>query len=202
MPLGGLGTAGMIVGGLGAVGKSIFGISQMGEANKINPQWSQYQKNPLAEQNLGAVKNLYYGKSPAFTQAEANIRQAQANQMSNASRGATDSSTLLATGAGAEAQTQNALSGISAQEANQKVGVLDNLSRAYAMAISEGDKEQANKLMKYQLDTQYQAQLGASGAQNLFGGIGDIAGGMMQYGNYSNAANMNKILAKKYNVDI
>lgn len=179
---------GAILGGIGALGKSIYGISQMNKANQINPVWANYEKNKLANQNLGAVQNLFYGKPRAFTQAEANIRQAQANQMANAQRNATDSATLLATGAGASGQAESAFSNLAAQESQQQAGVLDNLSRAYAMSIAEGDKVQANKLMKYQLDAQAQAALRESGMQNIFGGIGDIAGGIMQYGNYKNIA--------------
>ena len=179
---------GAILGGIGALGKSIAGISQMNKANQINPVWYDYQKNKLADQNLGAVSNLFYGKNRAFTQAEANIRQAQANQMANAQRGATDSATLLATGAGVAGQTDQALADLAGKESLQQTGVLDNLSKAYAMAINEGDKEQANRLMKYQLDSQAQAALRQSGMQNIFGGISDIAGGMMQYGNYKNIA--------------
>jgi hypothetical protein len=182
MPLGGLATAGMIIGGLGGVGKSIFGISQMNKAKQIKPEWAAYEKNKLADQNLGAASNLFYGKNRAFTQAEANIRQAQSDQMSNAQRNATDSATLLATGAGAAGNANQAFSNLAGQEAQQQAGVLDNLSRAYAMSINEGDKVQANKLMKYQLDSQAQSALRESGMNNIFGGISDIAGGMIQAG--------------------
>lgn len=203
MPLGGLATAGLIVGGLGAVGKSIMGISQMNKANQIKPEWSAYKQNPLAAQNLGAVKNLYYGRSPAFTQAEANIKQAQSNQMANAQRNATDSATLLAVGAGGASQAQSSLSNLAGQESQQKVGVLDNLSRAYAMSIAEGDKEQANKIMKYQLDSQAQSDLRKSGIGNIFGGISDLAGGMIsagQLGGAGSSANADyKSVLKDYN---
>jgi len=182
MPLGGLATAGMIIGGLGGVGKSIFGISQMNKAKQIKPEWAAYEKNKLADQNLGAASNLFYGKNRAFTQAEANIRQAQSDQMANAQRNATDSATLLATGAGAAGNANQAFSNLAGQEAQQQAGVLDNLSRAYGMSIAEGDKVQANKLMKYQLDSQAQSALRESGMNNIFGGIGDIAGGMIQAG--------------------
>lgn len=188
---------GAVLGGVGALGKTIAGIDQMKKASQINPVWAQYNENPLAAQNLGAVKNLFYGKNRAFTQAEANIRQAQANQMANAQRNAPDSATLLATGAGAAGNANQAFSNLAAQESQQQAGVLDNLSRAYAMSIAEGDKVQANRLMKYQLDAQAQAALRESGLGNIFGGIGDIAGGIMQYGSYKNAADLNKILSGK-----
>lgn len=187
--------AGAILGGLGALGKTISGFSQMNQANKINPVWANYEKNKLADENLGATKNLFYGKNRAFTQAEANIRQAQSDQMANAQRNATDSATLLATGAGAAGNANLAFSNLAGKESEQQAGVLDNLSRAIAMSINEGDKVQANKLMKYQLDSQAQAALRESGMNNIFGGVGDIAGGLMQYGNYKNAQDFNKTLA-------
>jgi hypothetical protein len=114
--------------------------------------------------------------------------------MANAQRNATDSATLLATGAGAAGNANQAFSNLAGQEAQQQAGVLDNLSRAYAMSINEGDKVQANKLMKYQLDSQAQSALRESGMNNIFGGVSDLAGGIMQYGNYKNAANFNKML--------
>jgi hypothetical protein len=202
MPLGGLATAGLVLGGLGAAGKSIYGISQMNKANEIKPQWSEYKANPLAAQNLGAVKNLYYGKSPAYLQAEANIRQAQANQMANAQRNASDSATLLATGAGTAAQTQANISNLAGREFQDTAGVLDNLSRAYAQSIAEGDKVQANKLMKYQLDSQAQTALRQSGAANIFGGISDLAGGMISAGQLGSGSSANRDYAgmlKDYN---
>jgi len=186
---------GAVLGGVGALGKTISGFSQMKKANEIKPEWAKYEENKLAGQNLGATQNLFYGKNRAFTQAEANIRQAQSDQMANAQRNATDSATLLATGAGAAGNANQAFSNLAGQEAQQQVGVLDNLSRAIAMSIAEGDKVQANKLMKYQLDSQAQAALRESGMNNIFGGIGDIAGGLMQYGNYKNAQDFNKTLA-------
>jgi hypothetical protein len=187
--------AGAIIGGIGAVGKTISGFNQMKMANKIKPEWAKYEENKLAGQNLGAVQNLFYGKNRAFTQAEANIRQAQSDQMSNAQRNATDSATLLATGAGAAGNANRDFSILAGKESEQQAGVLDNLSRAYAMSINEGDKVQANNLMKYQLDSQAQAALRESGMNNIFGGVGDIAGGLMQYGNYKNAQDFNKTLA-------
>jgi len=75
------------------------------------------------------------------------------------------------------------------------MGMFDNLSRAYAQSIAEGDKVQQNKMMKFQFDANAQNALRQSGISNIFGGASDIAGGIMQYGNYQNAKDYNKILA-------
>lgn len=184
-------TAGAILGGVGALGKSIFGMSQMNKANQINPQFVEYKENPLAKQNLGAAQQLFYGRTPGMMQAQANIQAAQANQMAAAQRGATDSATLLALGAGSQAGTNAAFSNLAANEGQQKMGMFDNLSRAYAMSIEEGDKVQQNKMAKFQFDANSQNALRQSGIGNIFGGISDIAGGAMQYGSFQNTKNAN-----------
>jgi hypothetical protein len=50
-------------------------------------------------------------------------------------------------------------------------------------------------MMKFQFDANAQNALRQSGISNIFGGASDIAGGMMQFGNYQNAKDYNKILA-------
>ena len=187
-------TIGAILSGVSALGKGIFGGSQMKKANKINPQFSEYKENPLARQNLGAAQQLFYGRMPGISQAQANIQATQANQLAAGQRGATDSATLLALGAGTQGATNAALSNLAAQEGQQKMGMFDNLSRAYAMSIGEGDKVQQNKMMKYQFDVNAQNALRQSGISNIFGAASDIAGGAMQYGNYQNAQKYNKLL--------
>ena len=188
-------TIGLIASGIGALGKGIFGSSQMKKANRINPQFSEYKENPLAKQNLGVAQQLFYGRMPGISQAQANIQATQANQLAAGQRGATDSATLLALGAGTQGATNAALSNLAAQEGQQKMGMFDNLSRAYAMSIGEGDKVQQNKMMKYQFDVNAQNALRQSGVSNIFGAASDIAGGAMQYGNYQNAQQYNKLLA-------
>lgn len=187
-------TLGAVLSGVGALGKGIFGMSQMNKANQINPQFAEYKENPLARQNLGIAQQLFYGRTPGMAQAQANIQAAQANQMAAAQRGATDSATLLALGAGSQAGTNAALSNLAAQEGQQKMGMFDNLSRAYAQSIAEGDKVQQNRMMRFQFDVNAQNALRQSGIGNIFGGISDIAGGMMQYGNLQNAKDYTKAL--------
>lgn len=188
-------TIGLIASGVGALGKGIFGMSQMNKAKQLNPQFAEYKENPLARQNLGAAQQLFYGRTPGMSQAQANIQASQANQMAAAQRGATDSATLLALGAGSQAGTNAALSNLAAQEGQQKMGMFDNLSRAYAMSIAEGDKVQQNKMARFQFDANAQNALRESGMSNMFGAVSDIAGGAMQFGNYQNAQQYNKLLA-------
>jgi len=54
--------------------------------------------------------------------------------------------------------------------------------QAYRGAISEGDKAYESMVQKYQMDTQAKTALKNAGQQNIFGGIGDIGAGAMQFG--------------------
>lgn len=167
---------------LGSLGKIFAGAKQNKLANQINPFFQQYQENPLAKENLAVNKNMFYGADPASIKAQSNVMQAQSNQLSSAQRNATDASQLLALGAGLQGGTNEAFSKLAAQEAEGKAGLLTNLGQAYRGAISEGDKAYESMLQKYQMDSQAKAALRNAGQQNIFGGIGDVAGGLMQYG--------------------
>ena len=175
-------TIGALVSGVGALGKVFAGAKQNKLANKINPIFQQYQNNPLAQENLAVNKNLFYGRMPGAQKAESNILQAQANQLASAQRGATDASQLLAVGAGLQGGTNEAFSNLAAAEGQSKAALLPSLGQAYRGVISEGDKAYESMLQKYQIDRQDKAALRESGMQNIFGGIGDIGAGAMQYG--------------------
>jgi hypothetical protein len=174
---------------LGSLGKIFAGAKQNKLANQINPIYQQYQENPLAKENLAVNKNMFYGRMPGAQKAESNIMQAQSNQLANAQRGATDASQLLALGAGLQGGTNEAFSNLAAAEGQSKAGLLTNLGQAYRGAISEGDKAYESMLQKYQMDSQAKSALRESGMQNIFGGIGDVAGGLMQYGMFKGMGN-------------
>jgi hypothetical protein len=116
--------------------------------------------------------------------------QAQANQLASAQRGATDASQLLAVGAGLQGGTNEAFSKLAAQEAEGKAGLLGSLNQAYRGVISEGDKAYNSMMQKFEMDAQAKAALRQSGMQNIFGGIGDIGAGAMQFGMLKNNPNL------------
>jgi hypothetical protein len=177
-------TIGALVSGAGALGKIFSGAKQNKLANQINPFFQQYQKNPLAQENLAVNKNMFYGRMPGAQKAESNIMQSQSNQLANLQRGATDSSQLLAVGAGLQGGTNEAFSNLAAAEGQSKAALLPSLGQAYRGAISEADKAYESMLQKYQIDRQDKAALRNAGQQNIFGGIGDIGAGLMQYGQF------------------
>jgi hypothetical protein len=175
-------TIGALVSGVGALGKVFAGAKQNKLANQINPIFQQYQQNPLAQENLAANKNMFYGRMPGAQRAESNIMQAQSNQLANAQRGATDASQLLAMGAGLQGGVNDAFSNLAAAEGQSKAGLLPSLNQAYRGVIAEGDKAYDSMMQKFQMDSQAKAALRQSGMQNIFGGIGDIGAGAMQFG--------------------
>ena len=170
------------VSALGSLGKIFAGAKQNKLANQINPIFQQYQQNPLAQENLAANKNMFYGRMPGAQRAESNIMQAQSNQLANAQRGATDASQLLAMGAGLQGGVNDAFSNLAAAEGQSKAGLLPSLNQAYRGVIAEGDKAYDSMMQKFQMDSQAKAALRQSGMQNIFGGIGDIGAGAMQFG--------------------
>ena len=182
-------TIGALVSGAGSLGKIFAGAKQNKLANQINPFFQQYQKNPLAQENLAVNKNMFYGRMPGAQRAESNIMQSQSNIFSNAQRGATDSSQLLAVGSGLQGGTNEAFSNLAAAEGQSKAGLLPSLNQAYRGVISEGDKAYDSMMQKFQMDSQAKAALRQSGMQNIFGGVGDIGAGLMQYGQFKSLGN-------------
>lgn len=164
----GLGVANMI-------GKFISGAKQTKEAKAINPIWNQYKSSPFAKQQLGIAQQLFGGRMAGASQLENNIFANQASQMANIGRNATDSSQLLALGGASQGMTNDALSGLQMQEAQNKYNMLQNLNQAYGTNIREGDKEYESMLQKYQMDSQRKDALRSSGAQNKYGAVSDLA---------------------------
>lgn len=158
-----------------AAGKFISGIKQTKESKKINPQWQQYKTNPFAKQQLGIAQQLFNGRMAGAPELERNIMSNQASQMANASRNATDSSQLLALGGASQGVTNDALSNLQVNEAQNKQAMLGNLNQAYGGMIDEGDKEYQSLLQKYGMDVERKDALRNAGAQNKYGAVSDLA---------------------------
>lgn len=179
--------ASMGLGALGGIGKFLFGNKQDQYANQINPNYIPYQANPLAKENLTLTQNLFNGRMPGSAEMEGNIGTSQANTVANIMRNAPDSATALALASGAQGTSNQAYSDLQTKEASTKYSLLDNLNNAYAANIREGDKVYQDRMRKFEIDSAAKAGLRSSGAQNMFGGIGDLASlGIMagQYGGW------------------
>jgi len=163
------------IGALGSIGKMIFGGKQRRQGKMINPIFNQYKTNPYAKQQLGIAQQMFGGRMAGAAGLERNIFANQANNQSNINRNATDSSQALALGAAGQGQTNQALGDLQTQEAQNKYGMLQNLNQAYGGMISEGNKEYESMLQKFQMDTAQKNALMGAGAQNMFGGISDLA---------------------------
>jgi hypothetical protein len=177
-----LGIAGGVLGGLADIGKFFFGLHQNHLANQIHPVFNQYQTSPYAKQQLGIAQQMYGGRMAGAGAMEQNIAANQANYVNGAQRNATDSAQLLSLAGQAQGQTNNAYQNLQTKEAQNKYNMLDNLNHAYNVMINEGDKTSQSMLDKYQMDIQQQQGLRNGSAQNMFGALGDLSGGLIQAG--------------------
>lgn len=167
--------AGAALGGIASIGKAIFGGGQRRAARKIKPMWEQYQESPYAKSQLGIAQQLFGGRMPGAASQEQNIASNQASTVSNINRGATDASQALALASMTQGQSNEAYSDLAVKEAQNKQAMLGNLNEAYGTMISEGDKKYQSMLQKYQMDVAQKQALLSGGANNIFGGIGDLA---------------------------
>ncbi len=186
------GPVGIGVGALAGVAKYFLGKKQDNLANKINPNFVPYQENPLAKQQLGIAQQFLNGRMAGAGMLEQNIANSQANQMSNISRNASDSSTALALGAAAQGQANNAYGNLQTKEAQNKYNLLDNLNAAYATNIREGDKVHQSQMDKFGIDTNEKSQLRSAGVQNQFGALNDLSSLGILAGQYYGFGNRNQ----------
>ena len=163
------------IGAIGSIGKMIFGGKQRREAKKIKPVFNQYKVNPFAQQQLGIAQQMFNGRMAGASDMEQNILASQANFNANVGRNATDGSQALALAAAGQGQANQSFQDLQTQESQNKAAMLGNLNNAYGGMINEGDKVYNSMFQKFQMDTNQKNALKNAGAQNIFGGISDLA---------------------------
>jgi hypothetical protein len=164
------------ISGISSLAKTIFGGKQQKLANKIKPQWNQYQTSPYAQRQLAMAQQLFGGRMAGAGAQEQNIFNNQATTQASINRNAGDASRAIALAGGVQGQTNEALGNLGMQEAQNKYKMLGNLYNAYGQMVQEGDKVYQSQMQKYMMDKQDQFNLRNAGAQNMFGGMNDIAG--------------------------
>jgi hypothetical protein len=142
-----MGTAGGIMQGVGAVESTAGTIISNLEGDKtrqallrLEGQDPSYTANPIAGQRLSLAKTLLNGRMPGAVNMERNIQSNQATEMNNAQRGAGDGSQLLAMGAQAQGQSNEAAANLGTQEQQDYYNRLGFLNQAQQGQINEGDK--------------------------------------------------------------
>lgn len=157
-----------------AIGDLLTARKQNRLAKRINPVNTTYEENPYIQSLYGQGRNLFQGRMAGAGAAEQNILTNQSNTVASAENNATDASQVLAVGAGAQGQTDAALSDLSTREAMDKqrrFGVYSNVSQLMAQ---EGDKVYQDKLRRYYDDLNYKRALQGASTQNLQSGLGEI----------------------------
>lgn len=183
---------GAALGIVGSLGKMAVGGIQAVKAGKIKPVYTPYKESPYARQRLGMAQSLMNGRLAGAGAMERNIAANQASAMGNAQRGATDSSQLLALGAGLQAQSNDAYGDLAIKEQQNQYNLLDNLNRGYDGMTNELDKVYQDKLNKYQMDVNAKQQLNASGYGNIFSGLNDMASLATMMENKKNGGGMSQ----------
>lgn len=186
VPLAAIGLATGIIGGIG----KIFG---RGKANRRLEKLMQndplYKANPIAGQRMALARQLLNARSPGAAQVERNIYKNQANQLGQLQRNATDSSQLLALGAGAIGQSNQAFNELGLNEAQDYQRRYGNLVGAQEGMINEQDKVYQDKIRRFQ------NQLQSHGVQNAnrqanWGDISSMGFGLMNFGMGSGMNNL------------
>lgn len=123
-------------------------------ADAINPVYTPYNINPLANLRLGAAQLNLNGQMAGAQEAKNNIATNQANTIGAAGRAATDPNQLLSIIGAAQGQSNTAYGGLATQEAQDYYSKLNNLTQAQQGVISEGDKVYQDRMNKYNIDQQ------------------------------------------------
>jgi hypothetical protein len=147
------------------------------------------------------AQQLFNGRSFGAADQERNIFSNQANFNANINRNAGSGSQALALAAAGQGQADQSFANLQTQESQNKYGMLSNLNSAYGQMIQEGDKEHQSLIQKYQMDVAEKNALRGAGAQNMFGAVSDLSGGLIQMGQYQDQNKYNKqlleLLSKK-----
>lgn len=172
---------GAILGGIGAIAGSVNNIIQGGKqrkaANAINPVWKQYQADPEAMKRLAEWQNQR-GLMAGYANTQRSIAGNFGNTADALSSGATDSSQLMATLAGAQGATNNAYQDLQTKQQQNNLGVQSGIDSARQGVIDENSKVYQSFLDKYKQDLAAKnALMGASmtNTQNGIMGLGSAA---------------------------
>lgn len=176
LPLIGLG-----IGVAGAIGKMIG----RGKANKrmaaLMAQNPAYEENPLAKQRLGLAQTLLNARAPGAVMAERNIQSNQANNLARMGRNTTDASQLLAMGANAVTQSNEAYNELATNEAQDYQRRFSNVVGAQEGVINEQTKVFNDEVRRFQDNVQMQGAMNEN-KQNTWGDISNMGFGLMDFG--------------------
>jgi hypothetical protein len=178
----------------GSIGKFLLGNKQNKLADQINPVYDVYKGSNAVGQNVAAAQNAYQGRMAGAGSAQENILRAQQNQFANASRGATDSSQLLALAGAGVGAADAGFNNLATAEGQNQRGLLDNLQQAYGQKVQDDRAINQSQLEKYQIDMGAKSGLRNSGINNEYGAVQDASGMALQLGQLRQLGSMNKKL--------
>lgn len=177
-------------------GTSIFGgikgIQQLNEAKKIKPLYQKYQTSPYAKQMLGRAQQQLNARNIGSEMQRRNILASQANVGANITRGAIDPTMAMQGLLASQAMGDQAINQQFIQE-NQMQGQREaNLMMGQKAMIEEGDKEYADMMNKYRMDTEMKNALRQAGTQSILNAGSGLASTAFGAQGLMNSTKMNK----------
>ncbi len=180
---------GSVIGGaMGTVGTifgAVAGMKADKKLSKLQREDPAYTESPYVKQRLSLAQALLNARMPGATAMEQNVYANQANTTSNLQRNATDSSQLLALGAGVQGQTNDAFGKLGLAEAGDYYNRLQNLVGAQEGATEEHRNLFDDALRRWQDKVninQAQYAMRQQGAQNFINLGGSVGGSVSSMG--------------------
>jgi hypothetical protein len=176
--------AGLLLGGLisGALGlgKAIFGGAQAAKGQRqmknLLANRPTYQIPESYKKMLGIYSNLAQGEMPGQQRYEDLIGQSTARSMTNAERGAISSNVYQGSVLSAQDKELEALKDLALMGTQYKTGAMKDLAGAQqTMGQLQDQAWNYNVATPYDIKLNMANEQRQAGAQNLFGGLGDIS---------------------------
>jgi hypothetical protein len=175
--------SGLLLGGLisGALslGKAVVGGIQAAKGNKqmknLLANRPTYNIPEAYQKSLGIFQNLAASEMPGLQRTTNLIGESTARAMTGAERGAISSNVYQGAVETAQDKELQALQNLAKMGAEYKVGAMQNLAGAQTqMGQLQDQAFEYNQNQPWQYKMNMAAEQRQAGAQNMFGGLGDI----------------------------
>jgi hypothetical protein len=178
--------AGMLLsGGLG-LAKSVIGGVQAAkgkrELNNLLNNRPQYSIPEAYMKSLGIYQNLASGEMPGLKRSEQLVGESTARAMTGAERGAISSTAYGGAVAGAQDKELQAIQNLAQMNAQWSAQQQQNLAGAQnQMGQLEDQKWEQNVNLPWNIKANMASERVGTGQQNLFAGLGDMAGAVQSF---------------------
>jgi hypothetical protein len=175
----------LLSGGLG-LGKAIFGGIQAARANKqMNRLLARRPQYDISQGYLDAYKTyqrLAGSQMPGYGLMQEQIDQSTAKTLNAAERGAMSSNQFIGAAMQSQEKELDALRNLGVMSQQWQAQQQQNFAQAQnQMGQLQDQQWYTNKLEPWNVKANMASENRQAGIQNLFGGLGDMAGTIMNY---------------------